>query len=453
MEVRIKKLTDNADSSICYMPSDIFDTLKLLKGILYRIHLGQSYEYTYINPNKESRKCMYFSNTVFKKLLLPEGTTLNIWRNGDEIYLGPVVGIFVNPKSTEAIENGAPSFSTQKHGEAGSAANCLSYYFSIEEMNWEEGKLKGYTFDRGSNKWRQDWFPMPDVIYDRGVNFNKNQIPIVRHMMQQFRAGNIHFINSQRFLDKWEVHECLSKYPEIKAYLPRTIIYESFDDVLSMLNEFKFIFVKASGGTQGTDVLSIEQTDSGYILNFYEDELKEVVFEKIEDVKEFVEEYATGRFYIVQQGIRLIKYDGRNMDVRLLMMKDIHGRWNACEQHHCRVAQKTYTITNCSLGGDWIDYDEAYPHLSSPFLKRSIPDKQELVNSARKILYYYEKEFGPSGEIGVDMAVDMYGHIWFIESNTGPDKLSMPDLYDPKKIPVQAINIFEYARFLAGASS
>jgi hypothetical protein len=447
LEVQIKKLSEIVDSNICYMPNDIFAAFKLSKEILYKFHLGQSYEYCYITPNAEPDKCMYFSNSVFNKLLLFEGITLNIWKNEDEIYLGPVVGIFVTPKLIASISKGTPSFSTQKHAEAGNRTNCLSYFYSIGEINWIEGKIKGYTLDQTLNRWRYDWFPMPDVMYNREAYFNKHQKPFVKYMKQQFRSNNVHFINNQRYLSKWKVHKCLSKYPDVSIYLPKTTIYRSFSDVLSMLKEFKFIFIKGTNGSQGKQVLSIEQTDEEYKLNFNEQGLKEIIFKEIDDVKIFVENFTKGSQFVIQQGISLLKYNERNLDLRLFMMKDGQGKWETL-QFHCRIAQKTYKITNCSLGGDWIKYEEVYPHLSSSFCKRNIPDKEEIINVTKKVLYYYEKEFGSFGEIGMDMAVDIYGNIWLLEANTRPQKLSKPSLYDPKEIPPTAINIFEYAKFL-----
>ena len=471
MEVQIKKLTDKVDTNICHIPIEIFYTLKLSTEIPYRINFGQSHEYSHIIPNRGPGNCIYFSGSVLRKLLLFEDITLNIWRNQDDIFLGPVVGIFVKQRVIESIRIGKPSYSTQKHGEAGSKMNCMAYYYSIEGIDWDEGKIKGYTFDRTLNRWKHDWFPMPDVLYDLGVSFSNypkpyveymkmiytlskpwmitQQKPDAEHMLQQFSAKNVHFINSQRYLGKWRVHECLSKYPDFGIYFPKTIIYKSFNDVFAMLGEFDFIFVKASGGAQGKQVLSIEQIDNKeYRLTFSKHGLKEIIFNKIEDIMKFVEKFTRGREFVVQQGIRLIKYNGRNMDVRMLMMKDRQGEWQAV-QHHCRIAQKTYTITNWSLGGDWIDYEEVYPRLCSQFPDRSIPDKEELVNATKKVIYYFEKEFGPFGEIGMDMAVDMYGNIWFIEANTKPEKLSEPVPYDVKEIPAEAIRIFEYAKFLA----
>lgn len=447
MEIQIQKALENVSSNICYMSKDLFKLFKLSKKVLYKFHLGQSNEYSYIIPAEERDNCMYFSSSVFNSLMLFEGITLNMRKNEDEIFLGPVVAIFINPRGTDALKDGNPSFCIQKHAEAGCITNCLAYHYSIEGIDWAKKRIKGYTFVRGLKKWIYHWFPMPDVFYDRGVNFTQYEGPYVTYMKQRFRENNVHFINNQRYLDKWEVHECLSKYPELSTYLPKTIIYRNFNDVLSMLKVFNFIFIKATSGTQGTDVLSIEEIDSGYKLNFFEDGLKEVILEEIDDVKMFVEEYAQGRPYIVQQGIRLLKYTGRNMDLRLLMMKNRLGEWEALE-HHCRIAQKNYTITNYSLGGDWIDYDELYPRLSSSFCKIGIPDLEDIMDAAKKILYYYEKEFGAFGELGMDMAVDIYGDIWFIEANTRPDKLSDPSLHAPEEIPGEAMNIFEYAMFL-----
>jgi D-alanine-D-alanine ligase-like ATP-grasp enzyme len=102
------------------------------------------------------------------------------------------------------------------------------------------------------------------------------------------------------------------------------------------------------------------------------------------------------------------------------------------------------------MGGDWVDYDEVYPCLISQSSDKSIPDKEELVNATRKVVYCFEKEFGAFGEIGMDIAVDIYGNMWFIEANTKPEKISKPSLYDPKEIPVEAINVFDYAMFLTG---
>lgn len=449
MKVQIRELNEKIESKICYLSKDIFEYLKLSEKVQYKFHLGKISVNTLVMPCESNNKCMCFSSSLFDKLLLFEEITLNIWRKKDEIYLGPVVGIFVNPYLLKTIKNGKQSFCVQKHGEAAGAESCLSYYFTIDGIDWKERRIMGYTFIQSLNKWKQMWFPMPDVVYDRGVAFKKVQRPLVRYMKKQFRAvHNIHFLNNIGYLSKLQVHKALSKYPEMRKYIPETRVYNDFEDVSSMLNEFKFIFIKASVGWCGKQVLSIEQVDNKYKLNFYDKGLKEITIEKMEGLKTFVEKFVKGRRVMIQQGIRLLKYNGRNMDMRVLMIKDEKGEWEAV-RNHSRIAKENYTITNTSAGGDCINFEDIYPYLSTPFYKGNIPNEDEIANETKKILYYIEKEFGSFGEIGMDMAIDIYGYIWFIEANTRPDKLSVPGLYDLNEIPNLALNIFKYAKFLA----
>jgi hypothetical protein len=453
LEVQIKKITQKRDFKICYLPKGIFDALGLSIKVLYKLHVGQTYECSYVMSSQRNDNNMYLPGKVFEKLLLVEDLKLNIWRKGEVIYLGPVVGILVNTSDIEDIKNGCESLCIQKHGKASKEAHCLSYNFSIDDINWVEEKIEGYTFDSGTNKWIQGWFPLPDVLYDRAGLYTEEQIPLETYALDQFKTKyNIHFINNHGFLSKWEIHNSLSKHSELNKYLPKTIIYSNFNDVISMLKEYKFIFIKASVGCRGKQVVSLEQIGKRFKLNFYYYGLKEIILERTTDLKVFVERFVYGGPCLIQQGIRLLKYNGRNMDTRVLMERNGEGKWE-CAQIFCRIAQEKFTITNCATGADCEKYEDIYPHLRSQVSNKNIPDSNELVDASKKILYFIEKEFGSFGEFGIDMAIDIYGHIWFIEANTRPDKLLIPSLYGPEDIPAQSLRIFEYAKFLVNQST
>ena len=78
--------------------------------------------------------------------LLYSDARINIWKKNRDIYLGPVVGVFVNNRYLEDIEKGCPPVSAQKHMQANEKACCLTYYFSIERINWVDNWIKGYTY-------------------------------------------------------------------------------------------------------------------------------------------------------------------------------------------------------------------------------------------------------------------------------------------------------------------
>lgn len=448
MHIQVKKLSRNVFENICLLPEKIFDTFKLSTEVIYNLHIGQLNTKSFIKPYKEKDNYMYFSRPIFNKLLLYSDASLNIWNQDKDIYLGPVVGVFVKPSRIRAIENGnLPEFA-KKHMQANEEAHCLTYFFSIEKINWIDKKFKGYTFIPSLNKWKYYWFSIPDVIYDRGVGFKDDEWLLARHIRLQFDYDpNIKFINSRDYLGKWQLHRHLSKYPEINEFLPKTIRYTNFNDVLMMLKEYNFIFIKSSFGSRGRDVLSIEQEAKQYRLIFYENRLKEVLFEEIYEVRKYIEDFIKEKQYIIQQGIRLLKYQGHNMDMRVLVEKDGSGKWKSI-YNQSRIARENSTITNCSVGGDIANYEEIYPELKNLLCKGNIPNNDEIENVTLKIATFIEKEYGSFGELGMDMAVDNYGKIWFIEANSKPDINPEPGLEDIEGISPQFLATLEYAKFL-----
>jgi hypothetical protein len=64
------------------------------------------------------------------------------------------------------------------------------------------------------------------------------------------------------------------------------------------------------------------------------------------------------------------------------------------------------------------------------------------------IACYIEKEFGPFGEIGIDIAVDKTGKVWLLEANSKPTKLPEQRIEDTAGISPQFLLILEYAKHL-----
>ncbi|MDP4091432.1 MAG: YheC/YheD family protein, partial [Bacillota bacterium] len=128
----------------------------------------------------------------------------------------------------------------------------------------------------------------------------------------------------------------------------------------------------------------------------------------------------------------------------------------------CRLAKDKLTITNVDTGGEITTYEEIYPDL---FIQGGkVPDRDELEEAAASLASYIEEEFGPHGEIGMDIAIDIHGGIWFIEANARPGKFISPKMVDvfgkpwmkslnsrnkgDESILPMAASVFKYARFL-----
>jgi hypothetical protein len=455
MKVQVRKISKNITTNICLLPRDIYNTLNLSEEDIYKLHLGQLSVECLVKPSDIPEGYMYFTEPVFNQLLLCNNLTLNIWRKDNDIYLGPVVGMLVNTSFMRSLgKRKIPVTAIEHLQEAAPYTSSLCYCFSIKGVDWKNKRIKGYTFIPGANKWEARWFPMPYIIYDRGVNFTVEQKPIVKAIREKFKSDpEIRFINTRGTLGKWPLYNSLYKYPEVRSYLPETILYTSFDDVISMLKKHKFIFIKSSTGSRGEEVLSIKLVDNKYRIDYYDDKLKIKTLNDINGVKEHIEKFveekrALGRVkFIIQQGIKLLKYKGHRMDIRIHIVKNGEGKWQATNYYGI-YSKGNSTITNFCVGGDFNLYENLYPEIKEQHPKITIPTQEEIGQITVKVATFIEKAFGPMGEIGMDMAIDENGRVWFFEGNARPDKYRTPGIDDMEGPSPQSVAIFEYSLYL-----
>lgn len=469
MKVNIRKLFMGANSNACVLPKNIFYTLKLSEKESYAIHFGATAQNSLINLSEAKEKNMYFPEKIFNELRLLEYSSCNIWRIDNDIFLGPVVGIFVSDSFISAAIKNKHHYFISQHIRASYTENCLSYFFSANDVDWTEKRVKGYTFIPELNRYDTCWLPLPDVLYDKIEWTTRKERLLISSLSNKFKNyTDMKLINNLNMLGKWEVCEALAKHPEAKEHMPDTIDYSSFDDVLYMLNNYGFIFIKSYYGYGGREVLSIEKLINKYKLNYYKMGAQEILLNNIHEVEKFVINFIGREKFIVQQGIKLLTYNGRSTDIRMFMMKNEFGIWESVFKG-VRIAKESFNITNIKAGGSYIIYEELYPLLKKQYRHIEIPSAEKLNEISIMLSSCIEKEMGAFGEIGVDLAIDTNGHIWILEANSSPGKL-VPSLLDingrpwvdvvPKyyhgtikdnRISPLALGIFKYARFLTGA--
>lgn len=455
MKVSIHKLQDNI-TGFCLVDKKTYDDLKISETTTYKLHLGQLTAVCNIKTHLQSNNLIYIPEHILEEIMLYEDITLNIWKNDNDIYLGPVVGMFVPRRVFNSCKEGRAAVTLIEHiQEASPFSNCFGYCFCVDDVDLENNIIKGYTFIQNSNQWQYGNLPIPDVIYDRAPYLEKEEKELAKAIRQEFSINpKIRFINPVGSLGKWPLYKNLSKYPEMKRYLPYTISYNNFDDILLMLDKYNFIFLKSSYGSRGEEVLSIEKTDNKYRIDFFSDELKLVYVEDVPELKIYIEDFicekrTLGRkTFIIQQGIRLIKYKGHNIDFRIDIVKNEDGKWETSRSYGIYSSGNS-KITNFCVGGTQEQFKDVYPKLKAMHRNIYFPTEETIVATLKKIAIFIEKSFGPHGEIGIDIAIDETGKLWFIEGNAKPDKSRIPGFDDMEGISPQALSIFKYAKYLA----
>lgn len=265
MDVLVKRREDKG--SECLLSSDLFEAMKLTENKSYTLNVGHSSATVTFRKCPKKSSQLWLPSPIFHQLLLLDRMPLNIWKAGDAIYLGPVVGIFVNPIYTTKLLKGNIPLSATKDIQANTVAKCLIYFFSIDHIDWKEKTIQGYTVAPKSKQWTFQTFPFPNVIYDCGVDFATHQKGTVKRIRQRFHEDpGIQFINNSNYLGKWKLYTRLSKYEEMRPYLPETIRYRSVDDLQAMLARHRLIYIKSFYGSQGREVMSVRKRKNGFIV-------------------------------------------------------------------------------------------------------------------------------------------------------------------------------------------
>ncbi|OWZ82779.1 hypothetical protein [Natranaerobius trueperi] len=114
MNVHLKCSPNNSNNSnICYISQKVFNFLNLNKKKKYRMNFGKLSSEVQMKPsaNRDEKNTLYFQSNIFQPTLTSkdklnlEDFNLNIYRKGDNIYLGPVLGIFVKPNRLSVYNN------------------------------------------------------------------------------------------------------------------------------------------------------------------------------------------------------------------------------------------------------------------------------------------------------------------------------------------------------------
>lgn len=335
----------------------------------------------------------------------------------------------------------------RKLNQANDKAKCSIYFFSPENIDWEKQIIRGYLYSVNNKQWLERLLPFPDIIYDRGAGFGTGEEANVDKQRARLKKiPGIQVINSGK-LYKWQVYHKLSKHKAVRIYLPATILGRRLEDIKSAVAKYGYLFLKSSAGSGGKNVFALEKHSKGFSFRYFHKGLHRKQF--VPNLRGLNSELKkiglSPDRVVIQQGIRLVKYNNRLVDLRILMVKDKNGKWNAV-YNQARLAQAGAVITNLSLGGDAMNYSDIYPALKSKY--PGIPSDDQVRDICLIISRYVEKEFGSFGEIGMDIGVDKTGRVWLLEANSKPTKLPEQEIEDTVGVSPQFLMTLEYARLL-----
>jgi glutathione synthase/RimK-type ligase-like ATP-grasp enzyme len=209
-------------------------------------------------------------------------------------------------------------------------------------------------------------------------------------------------------------HKLLLKRQALLPHLPETH-WLTASRSMRMLKSYSTIFIKPNRGSGGTGIIKIQRTRSGFKL--FDGRKRQ--FLHTDDLKRTLNGYQkSSKKYIVQKGLHLGRYQGKIFDVRMYLQKPNAG-WMISGMA-ARVAAPNRYVTNHHKGGHAESLDKVLFNL---FANNKVK-VDNCLKTLRKIVLIVaetlDKRFPDLRELGIDLAIDRSGHVWFIEANSRP---------------------------------
>ncbi|WP_106766620.1 YheC/YheD family protein [Paenibacillus faecalis] len=195
-----------------------------------------------------------------------------------------------------------------------------------------------------------------------------------------------------------------------------------------MLKKHGMIYVKPDKGSQGKGVIRVEKTKYGYR---YQKGMKVFKFNSFCSMFSSIRKHFGQKKYVLQKGIRLLKYKGRPFDFRVMIQRNPKRKWE-CTGTFGRLAHPRKAVTNGSQGGTIYEPSA----LLSPFAnkKRSARILRRMNKLAHVTATRLSRTYPQLNELGVDIGLDRRLKPWIFEVNTYPDACPFSLLPDSRAL-------------------
>lgn len=359
------------------------------------------------------------------------------------LKLGPIIACVTNQMYHEELKFGS---NTTFFEEMAQLATRNHIFFYVKPLVKYDESFTGYTLHH--DQWEEGVCPKPGAVYNRVGSRAFEETSIYKKFISLLEKQKISFFN-HCFLDKWEIHEALSSFPEMAPYLPHTTIFEDYDHFAEKLTIYDRVFVKPASGSQGRQILRIEKTEEqGYIVYYSSlSQQTSTAFKSSYLLYKRLKERLNKKLFIVQQGIDLIQFEGeRPLDFRILCIKGTENLWKVVSSV-ARISSKEKIVSNLAQGGEQKrPFDVLLTMFDEKLAKQYIRLMGELAIEVANLIT--ESHDGLFAELGIDIGLDKNGKLWIIEVNSKPSKMESDDSRQQFRPSTKAL--LTYLAYLSG---
>lgn len=306
--------------------------------------------------------------------------------------------------------------------------NCEIYFFSSEDVNFEEKKIEADSYV--NNQWVKRKFDFPSVINNIGA------IPRSRQSLTERKLRRVCLVTSFSLGNKLYLPKIMldnKKYAELlvpfKIIKDRTVVFDF------LRNNDKGV-LKSIFGRQGQNIYFVERINEKYKVIDH----KEVNMLSHEEFVDWLDKskIIKRNNYMIQRYVDARTKKDEPFDIRAHLQKNYEGKW-VITKIYPRIGHNKSILSNISRGGRTQSLEkfleDEFPSMKQKYFEKLKTLSLDLTSHLDK-LYNFSLE-----ELGLDITIDQNGRFWLHEANNGPQST-----YHEKE---RAINTIGYAKYIA----
>jgi glutathione synthase/RimK-type ligase-like ATP-grasp enzyme len=307
------------------------------------------------------------------------------------------------------------------------------FFFTIRAILPLNNQVKGYLYLYQENKYIPHIGSIPNTNLVRTI-VNKKGYDKLKLAEAQ---NKVIFVNLVRGRDKYKIYKYLECIKSVSSHIPKTekLSYKNF---LHFFKTYDQIVIKPISGALGERIYVIEDNEKHFTV-YYTSKGKK--FKKMVDKNKrnsfFKNYFKRPTAYLIQEYIPFKTFQGEKFDIRTSVQKDKEDQWKVTGIVS-RVAGRDGIVTNVAQGGRVVPFREVDCTLA-------LEVRSKVYEISLQLAKEIEKLHPSTVDLGLDIAIDVKGHLWFIEANYCDQRYAYREAKDLDMWEASYRTPFEYA--------
>lgn len=402
MENVILLSRNTSNSGILTLHPKLAETMEITQITARKIRFGAHTYQTIVDISDElPLNGASLSEDILDMLNIPQHCTLEIKQNGNEIQIGPFIGLlagYYQSSIKKYLEN------LRDYVFLYQEIKGAILVFSLDHVDKINHTVKGYLYNPRTKQWEEGTYPYPASIFVMTSSVSSAWI-------QHFKSVIGDAVFNDFFMNRWNIHKKLASSIGVKCYLPDTNLYGSPQDLYYFLKKFPNLTVKPLNPSNRSAIrVFLKDSTTLVITNLRKMETKSFKFNNRDQAYSIFSQYFKDGEYLIQESIDVTGY--RTITIRIITIKDHSDQWKA-------MALFTRGDQSGNTVGKFMPLVKFETEMVKDFLQQSdmyaSMTYQELIHIAIDTVKEIENTGVHFANAAVDIIIGELGDIWLSE--------------------------------------